>query len=509
MNASPRTIKKQDARAIKDARDIISGRIKPVFYEERKRRAQSNRIGGAGTADERDELAGRYLRLLRCILPGILAEASALEDPRDQRRITHTLPVLILYGILMFLCQIESRRAANREIGGSRLSELMEEFVPGYESMPHADTLGRLLGRIDADGLENLYAGLLADFVRSGKFREINPGPFIVAADGTQKFSRDYKWDGRALSRNAGDPDKERYCAYMMESVLILENGMVLPLLTETLENDGTLDANGKQDCESKAFKRLAARLAKLLGKGCVTIVLDGLYATGPIVSLCESYGWEYMIALKNDCLASVWEEFHGLRKIETENRLEAQRGGRCQDYSWSNGIEYTYGGNHRRLCLNVVTCTETWLENYPRKKKAPKETETRYAWLSSAEVDAKNVVGLCLMARRRWRIENHFHVAKNQSNYEHCFSYNWDAMKGFHILSKFANFINALILHSVHMQGYVAAEGKKGVVKKAWGVMLFAQPPCSGEKSVALKARASSRRSVIRYCKLGLCLSA
>jgi hypothetical protein len=489
--------------------DIISGKAKVAFHERSKKPSQKNRIGGVGTADEHEELAGRYLRILRMILPGMLAEFSTIGDPRDKRRITHTLPVLVFYGILIFLCQTESRRAANRDIGGSRVSVLIEEFVPGFESIPHADTLWRLLGRLDANGLEDLYADLLADFIRSGKFRDINPGPFLVAADGTQKFSRGHKWDSRALSKNADDPGKERYYAYMLESVLILPNGMVLPLLTETLENDGTLDANGKQDCESKAFKRLAARLAKLLGKGCVTIVLDGLYATGPIVSLCNSYGWEYMISLKNDCLQSVWEDFNGLRKIETDNRHEVQHGDRRQEYNWSNGIEYIYGGNNKRLVLNVVTCLETWREEYPRKNKKPRHMSTKYAWLSSLKITAGNVFSLCVRARRRWRIENHFNVEKNQNNYEHCFSYDWNAMKGFHALSKYANFIHALILHSLQMQEYIVAEGKKGVIKKAWSILRLIPISGSCTKSVVRKARMSTRCSIIHYSKFDLCLPA
>jgi len=60
----------------------------------------------------------------------------------------------------------------------------------------------------------------------------------------------------------------------------------------------------------------------KLFGKGCVTVALDGLYATGPVISQCKNYGWEYMITLKSECLKTVWEEFNGLRKIEKKNNL-------------------------------------------------------------------------------------------------------------------------------------------------------------------------------------------
>jgi len=53
---------------------------------------------------------------------------------------------------------------------------------------------------------------------------------------------------------------------YVLESVLVLDNGIVLPILTETLENKDWLEGQTKQDCESKAFRRLAKKLYKIFG---------------------------------------------------------------------------------------------------------------------------------------------------------------------------------------------------------------------------------------------------
>jgi len=475
MASKAKIRQKQDEREIKLFHEIISGKAKVAnaTYERPKKPSQANRVGGAAGDETKGKLTESYIRLLSFILPGILAELSQIDDPRDQIKITHSLPALILYGILMFLSHTSSRRAANREIGGSELLEMVKEFVPDFLRMPHADTLERLLKGIDVNELEKKYEGFVVEFIKSDQIRTLNPGRFLVAIDGTQKFSRQRCWDERALSKNAGDPEKERYYVYMMESVLILENGMVLPLLTETLENGESLDDNGKQDCELKAFKRLAGRLEKILGKGCVTIVADGLYASGPVVSICNNYNWEFMISLKKDCLKSVWENFDGLKKIEVNNQLNVMWGERAQEYIWSNGLEYTYGNNHKLLNLNVVTCTETWHEQHPRKGGKPRWYISEYAWLSSQKIKSENVFKLCEMARSRWKIENYFYVVKNNGyQYEHCFSYDWNAMKGYHFLMKFANFINTFILSSHLVCGYVVAEGKKGFIKKIWGYL-------------------------------------
>jgi len=469
MNKTKRQ-QKQDNREIELFDDIISGRVGVETRERPKKRAQANRIGGGAKAEEQDELAGRYIRILRFLLPGILAKLSSIDDYRDPRRIKHSLPAIVLYGILIFLSNTSSRRAANREIGGSQVAELLIEFVPEFVSTPHADTLERLLKNIEVNDLEDHYSKIIAEFIKTKNFNKLNRGRFHVLVDGTQKFSRSRRWDDNALSRNADEPGKERYFAYVLESVIVLDSGILLPLFTETLENGGSFEGNGKQDCETKAFKRLAARLKKLLGTGCVTIIADGLYATGPIMSLCKYFGWEYMITLKKDCLKSVWEDFEGLRKIEAQNNKEIKWGDRNQAYSWSNGIEYCYGANHKKIMVNVMTCVEHWHEEHPAKGGRPEDKITEYAWVSSFKITKSNAFDLGMLGRRRWRIENHFKTLKYDGyRFMHCFSYNWNAMKGYHYTMKIASFINVLISSCETMQDYVQAEGKKGVIKKVW----------------------------------------
>ena len=123
---------------------------------------------------------------------------------------------------------------------------------------------------------------------------------------------------------------------------------------------------------------------------------------------------------------------------LSTEHRSFRGRG---------NGIEYTYGDNHKRLSLNVVTSKETWYEASKIKGK-PCQKAAMFSWLSSSKLNSDNVIELCMMARRRWRIENHFLMVKTQGyEYEHCFSYNWNAMKGYNCLLKIANYYGKLKL--------------------------------------------------------------
>ena len=61
---------------------------------------------------------------------------------------------------------------------------------------------------------------------------------------------------------------------------------MVIPLLSEFLEYEHGDMENNKQDCEQRAFKRLAERLKTYFPRLPLLLLLDGLYANGPITDL-------------------------------------------------------------------------------------------------------------------------------------------------------------------------------------------------------------------------------
>jgi len=486
---------KRDLAALKITDNVLSGKVSIEEYPRPKKQAKSNCKGGGTPTDaETDEMTGCFVRILRILLPGLLVKLSLIEDCRDQTKVRHSLPSLMIYGIMVFLSHTASRRQATVEISKMSLLPFINLFVPGTEDMPHGDTLNRLLSGINVQSIDECYKEAISEFIRSDRFNEINPGRILTAIDGTGKFSRSYQWDTRALSRNLGEPGKEKYIVYVLESVLILENGTVLPLLTEFLENSSGVQSseNGqagsafnKQDCESKACHRMLDELHKLFGNGRLTLVMDGLYSNGPIMSKCNSYNWEFMITLKKDCLTTVWEDFDGLCKLDDSPSLNAKWGDRKQEYHWQNNLDYTYGKNHTPLKLNLVTCNETWVEKHPRSGKVPEIKSAFYAWLSSERITDRNVFRLCTeVARRRWRIENHILVEKHQGySYSHTFSYNWNAMKGFHYLMKIGHFLNEFMVTCVSMAPYVHNKGKKGLVIAVWNSFKAGKYPSLNEE--------------------------
>ena len=63
----------------------------------------------------------------------------------------------------------------------------------------------------------------------------------------------------------------------------------------------------------------------------------------------------------------------------------------------------------------------------------------SQHQWLSSIRINIDKVHELCnLGARKMWLLEDSINTEKNRGYHdEHTFSYDWNAMQGFHLLMR------------------------------------------------------------------------
>jgi len=369
----------------------------------------------------------------------------------------------------MFIYQQTSLRNANKEMSSAIFFKNMQAMFPDFITMPHADTLSRLLERINVDEIEGSLLELFEQLVKKKKFRNyLIHKRYVIAIDGTQKFMRAEQWTEEPLVRHVGKDKQEQYYVYMLEAVVIFEKGITLPFMSEVLNNAEYRNVSSdKQDCERKAFYRFAERIKKRFPKLKISVTMDGLYACGPIIKTCREYGWDYMFVFKEGSMKDAWREAMGLIRLTPENRLKRNCGDSNQDYRWINDVEYAYSTNGRlKEKLHVVVCEETWEETSRTTGKITLKS-TRYVWISGKEITKTNVETRCLkIGRYRWKIENNFLVMKHQGyQYEHCFSYDWNAMVGFHHLMQIGRFINVLLVHSDLLDKKVTKLGINGLL--------------------------------------------
>ena len=348
-NKRERRLRKQTEREEKHRREVEAGLVTVVpFVPRNKRKSTPNMKSEFKTVEEEDsarkEALENQVRVFRRLLPGILKSLSFIKDPRRKGSVKYKMKELMLYGILMFVHQMESRRKANDTMTMPAFVETMTALFPEIKGTPHADTLANILEKMDVDKLEDVTIGLLKDLIRKKKFkRYIQNGRYVIAIDGSGKYSRDWQFAKECLHRKSGE--SEKYFVYVLEAALILGNGVTLPFMSEFLSNDeyDFQDSAQKQDCELKAFKRLAIRLKDNFPGLKITLVLDGLYPNGPVFSLCRKYKWDFMITLKDGSLKELWEDAKGIMKLEPGNELIQDYGDRRQEFRWANLIEYSY----------------------------------------------------------------------------------------------------------------------------------------------------------------------
>lgn len=417
----------------------------------------------------REEAVTGQMHILRRELPRLLQRLGKIPDLRNPRRCRHKLTALLLYGLLMFVFQFASRREINREMTRPQFEANLQLLFPELETLPHADTLYRLLRDIDVVHIEQAHVELIGRLIRGKKFRRylIN-NCYPIAIDGSQKFARDALWDENLLERTRGKGENRhtQYFVYILEASLAFRNGMVIPLLSEFLEYAKGDTDNNKQDCEQRAFARLSERLKQLFPRLPILLLLDGLYANGPVMARCRQYHWQFMIVLKDKDLSSVWEEFKSLQPLQGENRLQRTWGDRRQRFSWVNAIDYEFTqAGRKHLGVHVVVCEESWEVVNDEGQTITKTA--RHAWLSSRPITQGNVHERCnLGARYRWGIEAGFLVEKHQGyHYEHAFTLDWNAMKGYHYLMRMAHLFNTLARFARHLKEIYAKLGVRATI--------------------------------------------
>jgi len=420
--------------------------------------------------EARQEATVEKMRVFRAQLPVLLKRLSKIEDPRNPKKTKHKLAMLMVYGIMTFVLQMSSRRAANREMTRPQFKENLKLLLPELEDLPHNDSLMRVLARIEVGEIESATVALVRKLIRNKKFsRHVVDGRYPIAIDGTQKAVRNPLWSKEWLEREikSGDDTRKQYYVLVLEASLAFSNGMTIPLMSEFSNYAAGDTDTEKQDCEQKAFKRLAKRLKAQFGHLPIMVLLDGLYPNGPMMGLCRKYKWDFMMVLQDRSLKSVWQEYDGLIKLETDNIHKMKWGNRRQRFEWINDIEYYYGAkDFKRQIVHVAVCEESWQEI------AKDSTETvimhsRHAWISNEPLNRRNLHSRCnLAARHRWGIESGFLVEKRQGyQYEHLFSYNWNAMKGYHYLMRLGHLINILSQNCERLVEMVREFGVRGFI--------------------------------------------
>jgi hypothetical protein len=231
----------------------------------------------------------------------------------------------------------------------------------------------------------------------------------------------------------------------VLEAKLVLPNGFAFSIMTEFIENPG--ENPTKQDCELKAFYRLAEQLKAAFPRLPICLTLDALFAGGPTMSICEQYQWKYLIVHKDKDLTFVHQEFKALLPLTPENHFvfhTGPQGKTRQEYRWINDIVYTDSERDKHT-LAVLEC----VESKPDPKEPGQTKTTRFRWITNFTLKDRNVIELTDEGGRiRWKIENEgFNVQKNGGyDLEHVYTTDPVASRVFYFLLQMAHLFAQLM---------------------------------------------------------------
>ena len=287
----------------------------------------------------------------------------------------------------MFLCHLGARRQVTLLLRESALSAANFTRLFEVGAVPHGDTLNYAYARLDPQQVQATVTGLTEHLICHKvltRYRLFDQY-YVVLIDGAGLDTFHERHCPYCLTRKAGN-GQTRYYHNVLEAKLVTYDGLVCSLGSEFIENPEPNPT--KQDCELKAFYRLAERLKEYFPRLALCLSMDGLFACGPVFELCHAYNWRFVIALKDDDLPSVTEEFVGLAPLNPDQRLTCFTGRRAeikQEFRWVNEIDYrdTQGRAHQLSVLERGETTSTSDDS---------SATTRFRWVTDFTIKENRV---------------------------------------------------------------------------------------------------------------------
>jgi hypothetical protein len=417
----------------------------------RRRHGRGPAAVPANPQEEHEEVLRIFLKTFTHFFGPVKGRLSGLPDPREPQspdEVDYSVGSLVFLCVLMFACRLGARRQVRLQMFTTFLVSLYR-VVFGVNSVPHGDTMNAVLCGLPFAPVQELLCGMTQTLIDKKVLypHRLLEQYYVLAVDATGMLVYHDRHCPHCLTKKHKN-GKTTYYHPVLEAKIVTPTGLVFSLMSEFIENPdddpARTEQQRKQDCETKAFYRLARRLHARFPRLPLLLVMDGLYATGPVFRIGAQYRWKFMITLTDDQLTSVNEEFESLAACTPQNRLRwttGSQGAVKQQFRWVNDIAYV-DSDGRHHDVSVLECLDT------RPNDDGTHT-TKFKWVTNAAVSENNVVALANEGGRlRWKIENEgFNVQKNGGyNLEHAYTKNEHGAKIYYLLIQVAHLLMQLM---------------------------------------------------------------
>ncbi len=391
-------------------------------------------------ADQGKIIVSRIKSVINKRFPELFLLYCELPDLRKHEQ--YSLQELLTGAMFMFIFKQESRNSYNNK----RTDEV---FAKNYYKqfklrLPHPDTIDDIMRVLPPEALEALKAQLVGSLIEQKllrKFRFLGTH-YYVAVDATGIQTFDHQHCKHCLTKKSKNGTIIGWFHYVLEAKLVTSTGFAISLASEFIENVPGRDFD-KQDCERKAFVRLAAKIKDYFPRLPICILGDGLYPNNTVFEICRRYNWTFIITLKDGCLKTFQTEVKLLRATAVKceiYRRDTQHDTRLE-YSFLNDIEYD------GFLYQWIHCKERKTRHSDKLVK-----ETNFVFITNVRQTLQNVVETADGGRLRWKIENEgFNTQKNLGyELQHKFSrVSYAAMQNYYQILQIAHMINQFVENS------------------------------------------------------------
>jgi hypothetical protein len=410
-------------------------------------------------------IAYEFRKILRSHFPDLNTKLTNVKDHRKRK--DYRSDELLTAAISMFIFKTQSRNALNndRRHSGQFTSNFKKLF---NAQLPHLDAVQDFFEELPPQELEKIKVDLISRLIEKKVFYSHKIFEhYMIAIDATGVVSCDWDRFGCGLKKESKH-GKTTYLYPVLEAKLVTESGFCIPLASEWIINDNNR-VYDKQDCEQTAFKRLAEKLKKCFPRLPICILADALYATAPVMSICENNNWKYIITLQDgslpclqDCLKDDPPTYHN--SFVHHPQCTVKNTSITQEFYWVEDLL------HKKHTLHYLQCKETI-----SKEKTNKTLTQNFVRITNLAVSKSTVTKLSKAGRLRWKIENEGFNEEKNNGYamEHLYSRkSFDALQNYYQCMLIAHLINQLLEQSCKIK-QLYTRFKKLTIKFLWEQLL------------------------------------
>ena len=393
------------------------------------------------------------IAIIKKYMPELMNKFDNLTDLRHQSYVKYKMKVIFMVRLMGLMCSIKSMNEMTREFNTQETIENIARMCElGLNEIPHCDTINDVFEKVKVEEIEEIIKDIITKLIRGKILTKflVRDKYYHIIVDGTGLATSRKRYNKNCLVKNKTDKNGNKYqeySTYVLEAKLVVGN-MVFSIGSEFVENSNNKNfihrkiskykklekktynkkedkrknlsyQKYKQDCEIKAFERLAKKIKKNYPRLNILISGDALYANQKVIDICMKNKWKYIIRLKEGAIPTLYKEFEKI--VSEENECNVDK------YEFVTKIAY---------------------KDYETNVIRYKDKETEFTYMTDLPITNKNIESSIIVGRKRWKIENEgFNIQKNGTfDIGHLYSKNAVAIKVHYLMIQIAHIIRQLV---------------------------------------------------------------